>query len=128
MSTSTGGWADHQVEEIVGDILRAGVMTSATVVLLGGILYLVCYGAESPHYGIFLGEPSDLRTVSGIMLDALSLRRRGLIQLGLLMLLATPIVRVAFSAIAFALQRDRTYALVSLIVLATLLFSLSGGY
>ena len=51
-----------------------------------------------------------------------------MIQLGLLVLIATPIARVAFSLVAFALQRDRIYVIVTLIVLAVLLYSLTGGH
>jgi uncharacterized membrane protein len=69
-----------------------------------------------------------LRSVSGIVTDALSLQARGIIQLGLLLLVATPVARVAFSAFAFAQQRDRTYVMVTLSVLAVLVYSLVGGY
>jgi uncharacterized membrane protein len=55
------------------------------------------------------------------------LAAKGIIQFGLLFLIATPIARVAFSVIAFALQRDRVYVSVTLIVLGLLLYSLVGG-
>jgi uncharacterized membrane protein len=45
--------------------------------------------------------------------------------LGILILIATPVARVAFSVFAFAEERDRMYVIVTLIVLALLLFSLS---
>jgi uncharacterized membrane protein len=50
-----------------------------------------------------------------------------LIQLGLLLLIATPVARVAFSVAVFAMQRDRLYVVVALIVLAVLMYSLTGG-
>jgi len=74
-----------------------------------------------------MGEPTDLRSVSGIVKDALAFRGRGLIQLGLLVLIATPVARVAFSVAAFAMQRDRLYVVVALIVLAVLMCSLTGA-
>jgi hypothetical protein len=80
-----------------------------------------------PHYGIFQGEPADLRTPLGILAGALSLRGRGVIQLGLLILLPAPVARVAFSVFAFAMQRDLLYVIVTLVVLAVLVFSLAGG-
>lgn len=124
MVRSRQRWTDHQVEQIVGNLLRGGVILSALVVLLGGVLYLIRYGMNPPNYQVFRGEPTDLRTLPGIMTDALSLRRRGLIQFGLLLLIATPIVRVAFTAFAFARQRDHTYLVVTLIVLGVLIYSL----
>ncbi len=120
-------WTDDQVEQIVGTLLRSGVIIAALVVLGGGILYLTRYGAALPDYRFFRGEPADLRSLSGIVSDALSFRFHGIIQLGLLLLIATPVARVAFSILAFALQRDRTYVMVTLIVFAVLMYSLIGG-
>lgn len=120
-------WTDVRVEQIMGNLLRLGVLISAAVVLLGGIMFLFKYGGRSFAYQVFRGEPSDLRHVSGILKDAAALRSRGIIQLGLLLLIATPVARVIFSIIAFALERDRTYVVITLLVLAILLFSLAGG-
>jgi uncharacterized membrane protein len=99
---------------------------AATVVLLGGLRYLAKYGATERYYGTFTGEPADLSHVGGIVRAALDLRGRGLIQLGLLLLIATPVARVAVSLVAFLRQRDRTYTLVTAFVLLLLLASLNG--
>ena len=88
-------------------------------------MYLVRYGSTIPDYRVFRGEPSDLRDVSGIVTGAVSRHSRGLIQFGLLLLIAVPVARVAFSVVAFALQRDRTYVVVTLVVLAVLLYGLT---
>lgn len=109
-------------------MLRVGVLVAATVVLIGGSLYLVRHGTTLPDYRVFRGEPSDLRTVTGIAADALALQSRGVIQLGLLLLIATPVARVAFAGLAFAKQRDRLYVVVTLIVLGVLLYSLIGSH
>jgi uncharacterized membrane protein len=116
------------MEELIGTLLRVGVTLAAAVVLFGGTVYLVRHGLAAPRYHVFVGEPTDLRTLSGIVKDALAFQGRGLIQLGLLLLIATPIARVAFSVAAFALQRDRLYVVVTLIVLAVLIYSLTGGH
>jgi len=121
-------WTDQYVEELIGNLLRVGVTLAAAVVLFGGSIYLVRHGLAAPRYHVFVGEPADLRNVSGIVRDALSLRGRGLIQLGLLLLIATPVARVAFSVAAFAMQRDRLYVVVALVVLAVLMYSLTGGH
>ncbi len=121
-------WSDEQVEEVMGTLLRVGVILAATVVLVGGILYLSRYGATSPDYRVFRGEPADLRSVSGVLSDVTALNSRGLIQLGLLLLIATPVARVAFSVFAFARQRDITYVVLTLLVLALLIYSLTGSH
>jgi uncharacterized membrane protein len=119
--------SDQRVEEIIGNLLRAGVIISASVVLLGGIVYLVRHGEETPDYRFFVGAPADLRGASGIVADALTFSGRGIIQLGLLLLVATPVARVVYSVVAFALQGDWTYVVITLIVLAVLGLSLFGG-
>lgn len=121
------GWTDQRVDEIIGNLLRVGVILSAAVVLSGGVLYLAQHGSTVPDYRVFRGEPAYLRGVSGIVSDTRALDGRGLIQLGLLVLLATPIARVAFSVVAFALERDRTYVAVTLTVLAVLFYSLGAA-
>ncbi len=121
------GLTDRKMEQIVGVMLRWGVALAATVVLLGAAAYLARHGSDLPDYRVFHGEPASLRHVPGIVGQALAPSSRGLIQLGLLLLIATPVARVAFSVVAFALQRDRTYVVVTLIVLAALLYGLAGG-
>ena len=128
MAERTCPWTDQRVEELIGTLLRVGVALAAAVVLFGGTVYLVRHGLAAPQYHVFMGEPTDLRTISGIVKDALTFRGRGLIQLGLLLLIATPIARVAFSVVAFAIQGDRLYVVVALIVLAVLIYSLTGGH
>jgi uncharacterized membrane protein len=78
-------------------------------------------------YGVFRGEPGYLRSLAGIVRAALTGDSRAIVQLGLAFLIATPIARVAFTLVAFALQRDRVYVGVTLLVLALLLFGLLFG-
>jgi uncharacterized membrane protein len=126
MASGARAWTEERVEATVAGLLRFGVTLAAVVVLGGGVIYLARHGSERPHYGVFVGEPTDLRSVAGIVKDAAAFSGRGWIQLGLLLLIATPVARVAFSAIAFAFQRDRTYVFVTLVVLALLILSLAG--
>jgi uncharacterized membrane protein len=128
MASPRRAWTNEQMDWIIGAVLRAGVTLAALTVLAGGALYLVKYGGQIADYRAFHGEPTRLRTVSGIVTSALSLSGRGIIELGLLLLILTPVARVAFSVAAFAWQRDRTYVVVTLIVLAVLLCNLVGGY
>jgi uncharacterized membrane protein len=120
-------WNDHRIEVILGNLLRGGVVLSATVVLWGAVIYLSRHAFETANYRIFNGEPVEFRTIPGVIQSVRNGRGRGFIQLGLLFLIATPIVRVAFSVVAFALERDRMYVVFTLIVLAVLLYSLLGS-
>jgi len=115
------------MDSIIASLLLGGVVLAALVILAGGGLYLYRYGSALPDFRVFRGEPSDLRSLTGIFSDAVSLRSRGIIQLGLIVLIATPVLRVAFCLFAFLLQRDRLYVSVTLFVLTLLLVSLLGG-
>lgn len=117
-------WTDHRVELIISKLLLVGVSTAAIVVLAGGILFLVRHGHETPQFGEFHGEPAEFRTF-GVLLGAVwKLEARALIQLGLGLLIATPVARVAFSLFAFIRQRDGMYVVITSIVLAVLLLGL----
>ncbi len=121
-------WSDQRFETLLGNVLRGGVVVSAIVVCAGAVLFLAHHGGEQPSYHVFRGEPGDLRSVGGILADGFDLRGRGLIQFGLLLLVATPIARVVLSAVAFAIQRDRQYVVFTLFVLAVLCYSLFVPY
>jgi uncharacterized membrane protein len=115
---------DSKLDASIGNLLRAGTLSSAAVILLGGILYLARHSHDRPDYRTFHGVPTQLHTLSGILSGAFHGQSLAIIQLGLLMLIATPIARVLFSVIAFLVERDYLYVVVSAIVLAVLLISL----
>jgi uncharacterized membrane protein len=123
----TSTWTDEDVDRILGRVLQVGVALSAAIVLCGAVIYLTKRLDVAPDYRVFRGEPIDLRSVSGILADARAWSGRGLIQLGLLVLIATPIARVVFSVIGFTRQRDWLYVAITAIVLALLTFSVTGG-
>jgi uncharacterized membrane protein len=120
-------WTDRRIEFLLGHVLRAGVTLSATVVFIGGVAYLARHGSEVADYRVFRGEPLELESVHGIVIAAGSLSGRGLIQLGLLMLIATPVARVLFSVLGFLLQRDWMYVAITMTVVALLAYSLFAG-
>jgi uncharacterized membrane protein len=121
------GWTDAKVDQIIGNLLRAGVVTAAFVVLLGGTAYLMGHGAASLDARTFRGEPLNLRSARSILRGTFSGGTREVIQFGILLLIATPVARVAFSVVAFARQRDRTYVIVTLIVFVLLCYSMTGA-
>jgi uncharacterized membrane protein len=118
-------WSDDRVQWVIGTLLRWGVILAAAMVLAGGALYFGSCASAIPDYKVFHGVPPELRVVTGIVREAVSLNPLGLIQFGLLLLIATPVARVAFSVVAFALQRDRTYVVVTLFVLGVVLLGLT---
>ncbi len=115
------------MDQIMGALLRTGVLLAAGLVFIGGIIFLVRHPQPATNYRVFAGEPRELRTISGILREAAKLHGRGLIQLGLLLLIATPVARVLFSVFAFVYEKDWTYVTVTLIVLGLLFYSLFFG-
>ena len=124
MDTNERAWSDEQFDIILAHVLRSGVLLSAAIVAFGAVVFLVRHGFERPMYHVFRGEPQPFRSVNGIFEMARDLSGRGLVQLGLLFLIATPVARVVFSIVGFVRQRDWLYVGVTTIVLVLLAYSL----
>ncbi len=86
--------------------------------------FVLHHGRETPNYRTFHGVEPPLRTISGICTSAFHAQDRGIIQLGLLLLIATPVARVVFSVVAFWWEHDYLYVVISTIVLVVLCYSL----
>jgi len=121
-------WYDERMENVIAQLLRGGVLAAALVVIGGAIPYLGFHPRAHVDYRTFHGEPAQLKTVHGIVSAAFSGDTQAIMQLGLLLLIATPIVRVAFSVFAFTVEGDRLYVFFTLIVLGVLLYSLFGSF
>ncbi len=103
---------------IIGWILQGGVMLSAGIILIG-LLMLPFYSKGFSVSGLL----SFPQTFSQIWAGLLALQPQSIIALGLLLLIATPILRVAVSIIAFALERDFRFVVITALVLAILILS-----
>ena len=113
---------DNRLEQIVGNLLRTGVVLAAIQVLAGGVWWLAVSGGAPVDYHQFRAGARGLH-----WLGTLTGPQR-LILLGLLILIATPIARVAFSLAAFAIERDWAYVGITLGVLAVLLYSIGAAW
>lgn len=120
-------FTDKQMDLAIGKLLRFGVIFSAILVFLGGILYLRNPLRSAPKYSHFLAESTSLQRITGVLRDAVHLDATSVIQLGLLFLIATPVARVAFCVVGFARQRDRLYIVISSSVFVILIYSLIQG-
>lgn len=107
---------------LVSSVLIVGVMTSAVLIAIGFATSLLV-GWE----GSLVGDPTGLDPTTdfgALVAGLLAGRPIAIAQAGLVVLVATPVVRVAASVVAFVLEDDRLYAAVTLVVLAILLTSL----
>ena len=127
MTTNRAKWGDKDMQVIIGNLLRGGILLSTLIVILGGIVYLWRHGAQLPEYKTFHSQPQAFRTIPGIFRSVWEGKGRGIIQLGVLVLIATPVVRVAFSVLGYLREKDYLYMVITLLVLGIILFSMMGG-
>ncbi|RCH54343.1 DUF1634 domain-containing protein [Mucilaginibacter hurinus] len=111
---------------IISNLLRTGVFASIGIACAGGIIYLLGHGHEAVTYYTFKGTQA-YEAPEYVFRNIFSLHGRAIIQAGILLLLATPIVRIIFSAISFAMERDYMYTGITLLVFAIITFSMLHG-
>ncbi len=122
---------DHkvrQVELLISTILRVGVVVSLCVIVFGTIVTFV-------HHPQYLHESQDLATLTTpsrytfphtfaeLLAGLRQFEGRAIVVAGLLLLIATPVMRVAVSIFAFVYERDRVFVVITTIVLGLLLLS-----
>lgn len=118
---------DYDMEQLIGQVLRLGVLISGSVAIIGGIWYLYQQGSGQPHYTTFNGEPAGYTSLTGILKGLAQGSASEIIQLGVVILIATPIVRIFFSLVSFIIEKDRLYIVITSIVLFIILFSMFAG-
>lgn len=128
-SVPPGGsrWSDHEVEQVVGRLLQLGVFLATAVVLLGAVALMAKHGGDAVAFGTFRGAAAQLTSVGAVVRGALALDPRAIVQLGLVLLIATPVARVALTLVAFVVQRDRLYVALTAFVLLVLAYGLLWG-
>jgi uncharacterized membrane protein len=114
---------EKRLEIAMGHMLRFGSTIAASVVLAGGVLYLMQFHGPIPDYRHFHGAPLACRSLGPILKGLGESDSQSIIACGIVVLIATPVCRVIFGMVGFLLQRDRLYVAVSVIVLAILLTS-----
>ena len=127
-------WAERDMELFVGKLLRYGFFLSCGITLLGGIIYLFQnHGVSMEHYKPtpdgepFPGVEHYLRELSTMIPRALAFDGAAIIQLGVCVLIATPILRVTVSVIAFLIEKDYMYVVITLIVLIIIIANMLLG-
>lgn len=119
---------DKDMQLLLGQVLRAGTVISISIVFIGGIFYLYRHGHTIADYRVFKGIPDFVQHASGIFNGIINLKGQAIIQFGIILLIATPIFRVIFSAIGFVLEKDYLYVGISLLVLLIIFMSMLSGH
>ena len=123
-----GSLKDKDLQTIIGWILRGGVAVSMVLVFTGGVFFVYRHGNSIPDYKTFKGVPDFIQSFGGILNGVITMKGQAIIQLGIILLIATPVMRVAFSAVGFFLEKDYLYTFITLIVLLIILASMISGH
>jgi uncharacterized membrane protein len=123
-----------RAERLISTVLRVGVLASLATILLGTVIAFAHHPEyiTSPRELLHLSRPSESfpHTLRSVLIGLAGLRGQAIVVLGLLMLIATPVVRVAVSILLFLEEGDMTYVAITSTVLALLVLSFiigSGG-
>ena len=121
------------IQQLIGNTLRRGVTLACVLAALGGLYYLIAHGADAvPDYRHFNPHTAaaqiDYTSLTGIVRGVAALNAHSCIQLGVVALILTPIMRVVLSLFDFALERDWLYAAITAIVLAVIVVNSIGGF
>ncbi|WP_183575141.1 DUF1634 domain-containing protein [Mucilaginibacter sp. X5P1] len=119
---------DTDMQVVIGWVLRIGVIVSISIVFFGGIIFLYRHGQEVVDHRKFVGIPDFIQSFKGIMYGIITFRGQAIIQFGIILLIATPILRVIFSTIGFVLEKDKLYIFISLLVLLIIFASMLSGH
>jgi uncharacterized membrane protein len=112
---------------VISWILRSGIFLSMAFVLVGGAIFIYRHGHSIPDYRVFKGVPYFIHDTGGIIQGIFNIKGQAIIQAGIILLIATPIVRVAFSAIGFLIEKDYLYTFITLLVLLIIVASMLSG-
>jgi len=117
----------RRMELVISNLLRAGVLLSLVLVAVGTVVSYI-------HHPEYVSSPGELpqiiqagasfpHTLQDVFTGVWNLQGRAIVMVGLLLLIATPVMRVAVSVLAFIYQKDRVYTLITFLVLCLLFLS-----
>lgn len=123
--------AASRIERAIGTLLRIGVIASLSIIVLGTVVSFA-------HHKSFVRSQRELyrltqpgtkipQTIPEILLGLQDLRGQAIVSLGLLFLIATPVMRVLLSALIFVAQKDQLFSLITTAVLSLLILSFFVG-
>ncbi|RZK87166.1 MAG: DUF1634 domain-containing protein [Pedobacter sp.] len=118
---------DKDIQVILGTLLRAGVIISMSIVLIGGAIFLIHNKGGITDYKVFKPELAKFSSIAEIFKGVLTFHGDAIVQFGILMLIFTPIARIVFAIFSFLIERDYLYVLIGFIILTIITISLNGG-
>ncbi|NDV68088.1 DUF1634 domain-containing protein [Dysgonomonas sp. 25] len=127
-------WAERDMEILIGKLLRYGVMLACGITVFGGIVYILQHSGDSSAIYRATDVPNEafgvshyLRELSTIFPRLLQFDGAAIVQFGVCVLIATPVMRVAVSVFAFLIEKDYLYTGITILVLAIILANMIFG-
>lgn len=118
----------YNMQQLIGNALRIGVTSACLLALISGTYYLIKHGSEPmPDYTTFKNEPKSLTTLNGIFNGIFKFEAKNWIQLGVLVLMFTPVLRIILSIFDYIQERDWLYVIITSIVFLVILSNSLGG-
>jgi len=125
------------MQRVLSNTLLYGVILSTSIIIIGLVYMAASYSTGYScdfttaslscllNYNAAVIPHGDYpNTLSSIASGLVRLKPFAIIQLGVIVLLATPVFRVLASLILFAVEKDKPFVWITLFVLLVLLFSL----
>ena len=116
---------DKDLQALVGNLLRIGVLVAMTIVIAGTFLFLYQHGREAAAYEVF--DKKDVFSFPQFWQQLKHGESTAIVNLGVMVLIATPVARVIFTLIGFWLEKDRLYTAIAFLVLCIIIFSMFSG-
>lgn len=121
-------FTDVDLNRSVGNLLRLGVILSVITSLIG-FVKLFIEGFQMPRKYKLLDMGTSSEKVWSHFWETLCKGEgMAIIQLGILMLIFTPLMRIIFALIGYLKEKDYVYVIISSIVLAIMAISFFTGY
>lgn len=123
----TGGWSQPRLYDAVSKVLRYGTIISAAVLALGLVVLLLNEPSQVPgtvQSMLSSGFGAPTLSPTALLSGLASGNPLNVLEVGTLVLLATPIARVAASVVLFLREKDITYVAITVLVLAMLLLAI----
>lgn len=121
-------FADRDIQLILGTLLRVGVILAVSFLFMGAVIYLWYAGDAVANYVVFDPRHVRYKSIAAIVEGLSQFDGTAIIQFGVVLLIFTPVLRVAFSIFSFVIARDYLYVGIGLLVLFIILFSLSNTF
>ncbi|MCK6476729.1 MAG: DUF1634 domain-containing protein [Phycisphaerales bacterium] len=115
---------DRRFDMQLSRVLIWGTMAAGAVIAISAIVLVATQGRSTVRFTTFDPGLANGQSVAKVIRGVAALDPRSLLLLGVIMVIATPVLRVAFSLVTFAIERDRLYVLITAVVLAVLGYSL----